>query len=314
MNQAAAQMEVRSTTWPELEAFLDHLRLERGLSENTCDSYRLDISDFLAYLHALGKSTEQASLVDGQGYAAKLRIKGLKASSATRHISALRSFYNYLTICAIVDVNPMTLLASPRTVRPLPHVLSAQDVGRLIEAPDLEDLLGLRDRALWETMYSSGLRVSEAVGLEFGDLDMENGWILVRGKGSKERWSPLGQAAKKWLEKYLRECRPLLAPPLVEASGSSRRRCIFVNSRGRPITRQGVWHLLKCYAARLSPPLDVHPHTLRHSCATHLLEGGADLRTVQEFLGHADISTTQIYTHVDRQYLKEIHRTFHPRG
>jgi integrase/recombinase XerD len=219
-----------------------------------------------------------------------------------------------LTICALVDVNPMTLLTSPKTVRPLPHVLSAQEVGRLIEAPDLNDLLGLRDRALWETMYSSGLRVSEAVGLEFGDLDLENGWLLVRGKGSKERWAPLGQAAQKWLEKYVRDCRPLLAPPPADGSGSGQTRCIFVNSRGKSFTRQGVWHLLKRYAARLSPPLDVHPHTLRHSCATHLLEGGADLRTVQEFLGHADISTTQIYTHVDRQYLREIHRTFHPRG
>ncbi len=314
MNQAAAQTEVDSTSWPELEAFLDHIRLERGLSENTCDGYRRDVSDFLTFLGAQGKSAPQATLQDGQGHASLLRRRGLKASSATRHISALRSFYNYLTISAIVDANPMALLLSPKTVRPLPHVLSAEDVERLIEAPDLNDLLGMRDRALWETMYSSGLRVSEAVGLEFGDLDLENGWILVRGKGSKERWAPLGQAAKNWLEKYLKECRPLLAPPHPGATVSHNPRCIFVNARGKPLTRQGVWHLLKNYAARISPPLDVHPHTLRHSCATHLLEGGADLRTVQEFLGHADISTTQIYTHVDRHYLKEVHRTFHPRG
>jgi integrase/recombinase XerD len=307
---------VNAVACAELDAFLDHLRLERGLSENTCDSYRRDISGYALFLQARGRGIAQATLEDGQGYSARLRLKGLKASSAARHISALRSFYNYLTIAAIVDVNPMTLLAGPKVSRPLPHVLSAHDVGRLIESPDVTDSLGLRDRALWETMYSAGLRVSEAVGLEFGDLDLENDWILVRGKGAKERWAPLGQAAHRWIEKYLKDIRPLLAGRhryKGEVTAAPTRH-IFVNSRGRPLTRQGVWHLLKGYAARLVPPLNVHPHTLRHSCATHLLEGGADLRTVQEFLGHADISTTQIYTHVDRQYLKEVHRTFHPRG
>lgn len=299
----------------ELEAFMDHLRLERGLSENTCDSYHRDIADFSEFLRARGKEVTEAALEDGQGYAALLRLKGLKDSSAARRISALRSFYNYLTIAAITPSNPLILLASPRASRPLPRVLSVEDVTRLIETPDTSDALGLRDRALWETMYSSGLRVSEAVGLEFGDLDLDNGWILVRGKGSKERWVPLGAAARQWTETYLREARPLL----IAGQGAARRAAaetkkIFLNARGKALTRQGVWHLLTKYAAKLSPPLKIHPHTLRHSCATHLLEGGADLRTVQEFLGHADISTTQIYTHVDRNYLKEVHRSFHPRG
>jgi len=318
----AAEIGISEAVSPELEAFLDHLRLERGLSDNTCDSYRRDVADFAQFLRARGKSAVEATLEDGQRYAGLLRLKGLKDSSAARHISALRSFYNYLTIAAITPTNPLALLAAPRASRPLPHVLSVEDVTRLIEAPDAHEVLGQRDRALWEVMYSSGLRVSEAVGLEFGDLDLENGWILVRGKGSKERWVPLGEAAKKWMGKYLTETRPLLAngaggarrvSPLTGCSPAELRK-IFLNARGRPLTRQGVWHLLKGYAARLTPPLKIHPHTLRHSCATHLLEGGADLRTVQEFLGHADISTTQIYTHVDRQYLKEVHRTFHPRG
>ncbi|RJP82174.1 MAG: site-specific tyrosine recombinase XerD [Candidatus Zixiibacteriota bacterium] len=292
---------------PELEAFLDHLRLERGLSLNTCESYRRDLEDFLRFLAARGKEAAEASLPDGQLYLSLVRRK-LKNSSAARRVSALRGFYNYLTLAAIVEANPMMLLSGPRLTRPLPHVLPVEEVARLIEAPDLSQPRGMRDRAIWETMYAGGLRVSEAVGLEFGDLDLGEGWVLVRGKGDKERWVPLGQSACRWIRRYLQEARPLLAG----ARGASRH--VFLNARGKLLTRQGVWTLLKAYAAGLIPPVAVHPHTLRHCCATHLLEGGADLRTVQEFLGHADISTTQIYTHIDRNYLKEVHRSFHPRG
>jgi integrase/recombinase XerD len=293
---------------PELEAFLDHLQLERALSPNTCESYRRDLKDFVSFLASRQRLAPEATQEDGQAYTSVMRRRGLKNSSAARKISALRSFYNYLTQAAIIPANPMALLSGPRIVRPLPHILSVEDVSRLIEAPDLSTETGLRDRAMMEVMYASGLRVSEAAGMEFGDQDIENGWVLIRGKGSKERWVPLGQSAAHWINRYLKEARPLLCG----RDHSSRN--IFLNSHGKRLTRQGIWFLVKGYAASLSPPLLVHPHTLRHCCATHLLEGGADLRTVQEFLGHTDISTTQIYTHIDRNYLKEVHRSFHPRG
>jgi integrase/recombinase XerD len=294
--------------YPELEAFLDHLRMERGLSLNTCVSYRRDLLDFLGYLSTQDKMATAATLLDGKQYAGSLRRRGLKSSSAARRISALRSFYNYLTFAAIISENPMALLSGPKIVRPLPRILSVEDVSRLIESPDTSCEGGLRDRAMMEILYASGLRVSEAAGMEFGDLDLGEGWVLIRGKGSKERWAPMGESAAHWINRYLKEARPLLC------KRNHSCRTVFLNARGKPLTRQGIWHVIKGYASSLSPPLLVHPHTLRHCCATHLLEGGADLRTVQEFLGHADISTTQIYTHTDRSYLREIHRSFHPRG
>ncbi len=282
--------------------------MERALSHNTCESYRRDLEDFVGFLSSKGIEAIAASLEDGRQYARSLYRRGLKNSTAARRISALRSFYNYLTQSAITPLNPMALLTGPKIVRPLPHILSVEDVGRLIEAPDVSSTGGLRDRAMMEVMYSSGLRVSETAGIEFGDLNTAESWLLIRGKGMKERWTPLGQSAVHWIHRYLKEARPQLSKREYST------RTIFLNKHGQALTRQGIWGIVKGYAAKLSPSLSVHPHTLRHCCATHLLEGGADLRTVQEFLGHADISTTQIYTHIDRNYLKEIHRSFHPRG
>ncbi|TKJ41767.1 site-specific tyrosine recombinase XerD [candidate division LCP-89 bacterium B3_LCP] len=300
--------QVDAPVCAELEAFLHHIQMERGLSDNTLLSYSRDLTRFIEFLDQRGIDVLSAALSDAQGYIAKIREQGLKDASIARHISSLRSFYNFLTLESILTANPMILLRTPRRYRPLPHTLSADDVKRLIESTDVTTPLGIRDRALWETMYGSGLRVSEAVAVEFGDMDSNEGWLLVRGKGQKERWVPMSRQSRQWTDRYLREVRPLLG------KDASKSRRLFLNARGREFTRQGVWHLLKQYAVRLSPPLDISPHGLRHSCATHLLEGGADLRTVQEFLGHADISTTQIYTDVDRSYLKEVHRTFHPRG
>jgi integrase/recombinase XerD len=293
---------------PELAAFMDHIRLERGLSANTSLGYLRDLTGFVEFLRNRGKEVFTADTEDGQKYIAAVRARGLKESSIARHISSLKSFYNYLSFASIIDVNPMALLRTPRNMRPLPHSLSVEDVTRLIESTDIEKPLGIRDRGLWETMYGSALRVSEAIELEFGDIDSKDGWLLIRGKGSKERWVPLNRPAQKWLERYLKEVRPLLT------DRGKQTHKVFLNARGKALTRQGVWHLLKQYATRLSPPIKISPHGLRHSCATHLLEGGADLRSVQELLGHSDISTTQIYTQVDRSYLKEVHRSFHPRG
>lgn len=296
------------TGYPELAAFLDHLQLERGLSINTVISYRRDLVKFLDFARKNHITITEALLDTGREYISAIRKSGLKNSSIARHISSLRSLYNYLASSGIMEANPMILLRLPRQVRPLPYSLSVEDVKRLIESTDLNTPLGVRDRALWELMYGSGLRVSEVVELAFGDFDGEESWLLIRGKGDKERWVPVSRPGREWTRAYIKEVRPLLTG---NRKGTNR---IFVNARGKPLTRQGVWHLLKQYASRLSPPIQISPHGLRHSCATHLLEGGADLRTVQEFLGHTDISTTQIYTHVDRSYLKEVHRSFHPRG
>lgn len=308
MKETIEQPDRSAGDCPELDAFLYHIRMERGLADNTGLSYRRDLTKFIEFLTARDKDATSAVLEDARDYIADIRRQGLKDASIARHISSLRSFYNYLALESILPANPMILLRTPRRFRPLPHSLTADDVKRLIESTDVSTLLGIRDRALWETMYGSGLRVSEAIDLEFGDLDMKEGWVLIRGKGQKERWVPLSRPAREWTKKYLKEVRPLLGKTRTNT------RKIFLNARGKPFTRQGVWHLLKQYAARVSPPINISPHGLRHSCATHLLEGGADLRTVQEFLGHSDISTTQIYTDVDRNYLKEVHRSFHPRG
>ena len=302
------KQECGESTCPELDAFMNHIHLERGLSDNTGTGYRQDLHKFIRFLKKHNTTIIEARIEVGREYVAEIRRSGLKNSSVARHISSLRSFYNFLAISGIIEINPMALLRLPRSFRPLPHSLSAEDVKRLIESADVSTPLGIRDRALWEIMYGSGLRVSEAITMEFGDMNGEEGWLLIRGKGEKERWVPLSRPGCKWTQKYLREVRLLLT------GNQNKTRKIFLNARGRPLTRQGVWHLLKQYAARLSPPVQISPHGLRHSCATHLLEGGADLRTVQEFLGHSDISTTQIYTHVDRSYLKEVHRSFHPRG
>ncbi|MFH1862807.1 MAG: site-specific tyrosine recombinase XerD [bacterium] len=301
-------MKPEEVQHPELDRFLDHLQFERGLSQHTLISYRRDILKFYEYLGQISGSITTATLNDGQQFVQELRSHKLENSSIARCVSALRSFYNYLTIAAIVDSSPMGLLKTPKVFRPLPHSLSVEDINRLITAPDSAKPAGLRDRAMWETIYSAGLRVSETTDLELGDLDLENGWLLVRGKGSKERWVPLGKPALEWLHLYLNDVRP----ELVRHGKFTKR--LFLNARGKPLTRQGIWHLLNQYAFSLNLPLAISPHVLRHCCATHLLEGGADLRTVQEFLGHADITTTQIYTHVDRIYLKEVHRSFHPRG
>ncbi len=293
---------------PELTHFLDHINLERGLSAHTSRGYQRDLTGFIEFMKKRGGNVLTADIDDGREYVIQIRARGLKNSSIARHISSLKSFYNFLMLASIIEFNPMALLRSPKSVRPLPHSLSVNDVARLIESPDVSVPLGIRDRTLWEILYGSALRVSEAVDLETGDFDLENGWLLIRGKGSKERWAPLNQPSTNWLDKYLKNARPLL---LRRGKQSNK---VFLNARGAALTRQGVWHLLKQYAAKLSPPLNISPHGLRHSCATHLLEGGADLRTVQEFLGHSDISTTQIYTQVDRSYLREVHRSFHPRG
>lgn len=291
----------------EVDQFLDHLRIERGLSENTLYAYGGDLAALTAYLKDRGVHRwEDASLETFRGYFHELEAAHLSAGSRARRMASLRSFMRFLERRGVVKRNAAARLKTPRGDQRLPRVLSTEEVERLLAAPDPTTALGRRNRALLEVFYATGLRVSELTGLLLKQLHLEEGAVVVLGKGNKERLVPLGDWAAEALRVYLEQGRPRLvgrpSPPHV-----------FVNHRGRPLSRQGVWKLIRALAVRAGIQQPITPHMLRHSFATHLLENGADLRVLQALLGHADISTTQIYTHVARVRLKEIHRRFHPR-
>ena len=291
-----------------LELFADYLAFDRGLSDRTVSAYQRDLVRFLAFLEEVGRrSPREVQASDLREYIYHLTEAGMAATSIRRAQSALRTYFAFLLGEGTVEEDPTERMESPKVGRILPDTLSREEVFSLLEAPDATHRLYWRDRAILEVLYGSGLRVSELAGLGLTDADPGEGVLLVFGKGSKERLVPLGGAASRALDRYLREVRPTLE------KGKGRGR-IFLNARGTPISRTAVWTLVKKAARRAGIEKDVSPHTLRHSFATHLLEGGADLAAVQELLGHADISTTQIYTHVDREYLRQVHRTFHPRG
>jgi integrase/recombinase XerD len=291
----------------EVDQFLDHLRIERGLSANTLYAYGGDLAALTAYLKDRGVHRwEDASLETFRGYFRELEAAHLSAGSRARRMASLRSFMRFLERRGVVKRNVAARLRTPRGDQRLPRVLSTEEVERLLAAPDPTTALGRRNRALLEVFYATGLRVSELTELLLKQLHLEEGAVVVRGKGNKERLVPLGDWAAEALRVYLEQSRPQLvgrpSPPHV-----------FVNHRGRPLSRQGVWKLIRALAVRAGIQQPITPHMLRHSFATHLLENGADLRVLQALLGHADISTTQIYTHVARVRLKEIHRRFHPR-
>ncbi len=288
-----------------LRLFLEYLAVEKGLARNTILSYSRDLKKFLAFL---GK---QKLLWTGVGEEVLVRFihqesrAGLSARSMARLISALKSYFKFLVLSGFMKTSPASGLSSPSTWLSLPKFLTVKEVEELLRAPDEKDPRGLRDRAMLEVLYGSGLRVSELVALKPPDVNLDEGFLICRGKGGKERIVPLGHTACGFVGRYLREVRPLL-----EAAQSP---FLFLTRRGTCFTRQGFWKLLKAYAGKAGLTAELSPHTLRHSFATHLLERGADLRSVQELLGHADISTTQIYTHLDREYLREVILTFHPR-
>ncbi len=291
-----------------LRPFLDHLSLERGLSPRTLDAYGRDVGRLIAYLREQGvERPGAASAAHLREYIYTLKDQGLAPTSIRRNISAIRTYFAFLLAEGHVVADPSERLEPPRVWRRLPGVLSRQEVERLLEAPDPADPLYWRDRALLEFAYASGVRVSELITLKVRDVSIEEGFATVFGKGAKERLVPIGRSAVRALDVYLREIRPRL-----ETGGG--KGVVFLNARGRPLTRMGVWKILRKHVERAGISKRVTPHTLRHSFATHLLEGGADLAAVQEMLGHADISTTQIYTHIDREYLRDVHRKFHPRG
>jgi integrase/recombinase XerD len=293
----------------QLQAFLDHLALERGSSPRTVDAYRRDVGRLLAHLGEQGVGTPVGvTPAHLREYTYRLKDRGLQPTSIRRALSAIRSYFGFLLGEGVLEADPSEQLEPPRVWRRLPNVLNRAEVERLLEAPSPEARLFWRDRALLEFAYAAGVRVGELISLKTRDLALEEGFATVFGKGSKERLVPVGRAAVRALRIYLREVRPRLAQ---HGQGEG---VVFLNARGRPLTRMGVWKILRTHVERAGIRRRVTPHTLRHSFATHLLEGGADLASVQEMLGHADISTTQIYTHVDREYLRDVHRKYHPRA
>jgi len=291
-----------------LDAYEDHLGLERGLSARTVSAYRRETDRLVDYLETRGVASPAAVTPEHiREFVYSLKDRGLKPTSIRRAISALRTYFGWLLLEGAIAVDPSDRIDPPKVGRRLPGVLSLDDVVRILEAPDPADALYWRDRALLEFAYASGVRVSELVGLRIRDLSLDEGFARVLGKGAKERVVPVGGAARRALDVYLRETRPALE----RGKGKG---VVFLNARGEPLSRMGVWKILRKHVGRAGVTRRVTPHTLRHSFATHLLEGGADLAAVQEMLGHADISTTQIYTHVDREYLKDVHRQYHPRA
>ena len=291
-----------------IESFLDYLTFEKGLSERTLSAYENDLGKLFSFMAERGRKVPGSIQPDDlREFVFHLKDRGLAPSSIRRAISSLRSYFAFLLEEGVLEVDPTERLEAPRTGRDLPDVLSVEEVQRLLDTPRPEHPLFWRDRSILEVLYATGVRVSELVELKLVNLDLEDGFCTVFGKGSKERMVPLGAPARRALERYLREVRPSLD----QGKGTG---ALFLNRRGQPLSRMAIWNLVKKAADDGGILRKVSPHTLRHTFATHLLEGGADLAAVQELLGHADISTTQIYTHVDREYLREVHRTFHPRG
>ena len=292
-----------------LDEFCDTLWLEDGLSRNTLESYRRDLNKFAEWQKKQGGSSLlQTTHAELQGYLADLFVvQNAKSSSAGRNLSSLKRLFRYLLRQGKIAVDPTLQLDRPKLPRSLPKTLTEQDVELLLTAPDVQTPLGLRDRTMFEVLYASGLRVSELVSLTIAQLDMDAGIVRVMGKGNKERLVPLGEEALDWLRRYFADARVVLLNGKVSDD-------LFVTARGEGMTRQMFWYLIKKHARHggLNKPLS--PHTLRHAFATHLLNHGADLRVVQMLLGHADISTTQIYTHVARERLKQLHEKHHPRG
>ncbi len=292
-----------------LKEYLNILELERNLSDNTTISYKNDITSFFKFLKEYNISDpSQIETEHISKFFNSLKDIGLTSSSAARYFSSIKGFFKYLYINRYIVKNPMEKISSPKLSKNLPVVLSIDEVDRMLSKPDTTDKLGLRDKALLEIFYACGLRVSELINLKISSLYFSEEIIRVTGKGSKERLVPIGRSAVKWTEEYIKTSRTILK------RGIKSENYVFLNSRGSKLSRMGVWKIVDRYSREAEINKEVHPHTFRHSFATHLLEGGADLRAVQEMLGHADISTTQIYTHVDREYIKQEHKQFHPRG
>lgn len=293
-----------------LAEYIIYLKIERGLSANTVTSYKRDIEKYLTFLTEKKiTQLDEVSRFEILDFLQTLRQSGAADNSIIRMVSSLRKFHQYLKRESIVSDDPMQLIDTPKKAPTLPKAISPQAVEQLLEAPDTTTPLGVRDRTILELMYATGLRISELVNLKLSDMHLTMGFIQTMGKGEKERIIPLGEIASQWLDHYLDGARVYLQDQSVETS-----EYVFLNSRGKGLSRQGVWKKVKQLALEAGIDQNVTPHTLRHSFATHLLENGADLRMVQELLGHADISTTQIYTHITKTRLKQVYSDYHPRA
>ncbi|HVH61662.1 MAG TPA: site-specific tyrosine recombinase XerD [Candidatus Sulfotelmatobacter sp.] len=291
-----------------ISSFLTHIRVEKGLSANTVSAYRRDLMKFSDFAQKRNLSLAAVRSDELMDFLATLYRQRLESKSVARHLVSLRNFFRFAQTQELIPEDPSVNLESPKIRRSLPGYLRLEEVERLLAQPDGKTPFGMRDRAMLEVLYSAGLRVSELIGLRVSDLDTKIGCVRCIGKGDKERIVPIGKKALGMVERYLREARPKL---LGKATGSP---TLFVNRRGGALSRVGVWKILSSYGRRAGLRVALTPHMLRHSFATHLLERGADLRSVQLMLGHADISTTQIYTHVVEERLKQIYKAHHPRA
>jgi len=288
--------------------FINYLSVERGLALNTLESYGRDLRQYAEYLSAQDRRDLDAVSRDTiVGYLLHLQEQGKATATIARRLAALKAFYQYLVRERVLQEDPTRNLESPKLQRRLPRVLTVSEVERVLRQPDPRVPGGMRDRAMLELLYATGIRVSELVSLNLGDVNMDQGYLRCFGKGAKERLVPIGSFALQSLRSYLAEARPHLVR-------EPREQCLFVNHHGHRLTRQGFWKIVKRYSQEAHIERSITPHTLRHSFATHLLENGADLRSVQEMLGHADISTTQIYTHLTQTRLKEVYARSHPRA
>jgi len=290
-----------------LDRFYQYMVVERRLADNTVESYSRDLNRFLDFYETNGRAFNDATRLELLDFLNQKREQGLSSRTLARMLSSIRTFFYFLASESLIEKNPFFDMQSPRIGKKLPSVLSRSEVVDLLNAPDTDTPLGLRDKAMLELLYATGVRVSELLSLGFNTINLDAGFVIVVGKGSKERIVPLGMEAIARIQNYIEDGRPRLA-------GASKNSLLFLNRNGGALSRQGFWKLIKKYCLVAGIIKDVSPHTLRHSFATHLLEGGADLRSVQIMLGHADIVTTQIYTHIAQDSLTKIHEKYHPRG
>lgn len=296
-----------SPSLPLIESWLDASWMEKGLSEHTLSNYRRDLLQFACWREQQGGDLLGCDRIALYDYLDHQYQRGMGARTVSRQLSALRGFFRWMVREGRMQEDPTALIERPRSGRPLPKTLSESDVEALLEAPDVETAIGLRDRTMLEVLYAAGLRVSELVGLTLTEVNVRQGLVRIIGKGNKERLVPLGEQALDWLQRYMRDGRPLLLADI-------RSEALFPGRAGRAMTRQTFWYRLKAMALRAGLDKPLSPHTLRHAFATHLLNHGADLRVVQMLLGHSDLSTTQIYTHVAQQRLRDLHAQHHPRA
>jgi integrase/recombinase XerD len=292
-----------------LQTFIHYLSAEKGLAQNTLESYERDISQYLDFLRLNGIDAPQDSKkIHMQKYLLEMKNKGRASSTVSRSIVSIRSFYHYLIREQVMEHDPSLQLEAPKLDKRLPQVLTVEEVVKLLEAPVPSSASGVRDKAMLEMLYATGIRVTELISLDIDSVNTEMGFVRCTGKASRERVIPLGKTAVRWLDEYIRFMRQSLLKQTKEENA------LFINHLGTRLTRQGFWKIIKKYAREAHIEKEITPHTLRHSFATHLLDNGADLRSVQEMLGHADISTTQIYTHMTKTNMKEVYERTHPRA